>query len=385
MTQKLLKVWGSSPVQWMFSIPLTVICLGLLMILTFWGTLYQVEHGLFAAQEKFFTSWFVLVFGVLPFPGAKLVLGVLMINLLGYMINMLAFQPLKPGILMIHAGLLIMLIGGAITHKYGEESYLSLWEGEASNVSSSYYEWELAVWNREGAVRDVYAINSRGLQPGERLSFDPIPITVEVEVYHDHARAYQSRTDPSPYLTALNISRLEKAPLEKEPTQNTPGGIFLVSSPEMDPQKILLYGDDTAPLIIPVGDKEYAIGLRHKKYPLPLLVTLVDFRKELHPGTQTPRSFSSVVEVQADGITRELTISMNKPLRHRGYTLYQQSYRELPDGSESSTFAVTRNYGRLLPYVSTGIVVLGMAWHFMQMLIKHARRQRKHAVAGGLS
>ena len=110
MIEKLYKAWHSPAVRWMYSIPLTVICLALLMILTFWGTLYQVEQGLFAAQEKFFSSWFILLFGFFPFPGAKLVLGVLMLNLTGYMIHMLAFQPLRPGIVMIHAGLLILLI-----------------------------------------------------------------------------------------------------------------------------------------------------------------------------------------------------------------------------------------------------------------------------------
>jgi len=375
MNDKIQRWWLSSPIQWMFSIPLTVACLALLIILTFWGTLYQVDNGLFAAQQKFFSSWFVWVLGVIPFPGAKLVLGILMINLFGYMINMLAFQPLKPGILMIHAGLLIMLIGGAITHYYGEESYLSLWEGESSNVASSYYEWELAVWKTEGAVRDVHAVDAAELQSGTEITFAPLPVKVRVDQYFGNARAYQSRTGTPEYVSSRNISRIESAPPEKEPTQNTAAAMLTVSSDEMEPKKVLLFGDDMAPIIIPVGDDEYAIGLRHKKRPLPLLVSLVDFKKEMHPGTQTAREFSSVVEVQADGITRQLTISMNKPLRHRGYTLYQQSYHETPDGKQSSTFAVTRNYGRLLPYVSTGIIVLGMIVHFVAMLIKHARRR----------
>jgi len=375
MNDKIQRWWLSSPIQWMFSIPLTVACLALLMILTFWGTLYQVDNGLFAAQQKFFSSWFVWVLGVIPFPGAKLVLGVLMINLFGYMINMLAFQPLKPGILMIHAGLLIMLIGGAITHYYGEESYLSLWEGESANVASSYYEWELAIWKTEGAVRDVHAVDAADLKPGDEITFDPLPVKVRIENYFGNARAYQSRTGTPEYVSSRNISRIESAPPEKEPTQNTAAAMLTVRSDEMEPEKVLLFGDDMAPVIIPVGDDEYAIGLRHKKRPLPLLVSLVDFKKEMHPGTQTAREFSSVVEVQADGITRQLTISMNKPLRHRGYTLYQQSYHETPEGKQSSTFAVTRNYGRLLPYVSTGIIVLGMIVHFVAMLIKHARRR----------
>jgi hypothetical protein len=381
MNEKIQRAWSSSPVQWLFSIKLTVILIAVLMVLTFWGTLYQVEHGLFAAQEKFFTSWWVWVWGVIPFPGGKLTLLVFMVNLLGYMLNMLAFQPIRPGILMIHAGLLIMLIGGAITHYYGEESYLSLWEGEASNVVNSYYEWELAVWKSEGAVRDVHAIDSKNLQPGDKLTFGSVPITLEVERYHGNARAYQSRTNASPYLSSFNISRIEAAPPEKEPTQNTAAGIFKVSAPGMDDKTVLLFGEDTAPLIINVGDDEYALGLRHKRRPMPLLVSLVDFKKQLHPGTSTPKSFSSLVEVQMDGITRELTISMNKPLRHRGYTLYQQSYRETPEGGEASTFAVTRNYGRLLPYVSTGVVVLGMIWHFVAMMIKFAKRRTQELAA----
>ena len=383
MTEKIANVWQSGLLRWMYSISLTVICLALLMILTFWGTLYQVEHGLFAAQEKFFSSWLVWVFGVIPFPGAKLVLGLLMLNLLGYMANVLAFQALRPGILLIHAGLLVMLIGGAITHYYAEESFLSLWEGETSNVSSGYYDWELAVWKRDGVIRDVHAIDTRGLEAGETLAFEPTPITVAVEQYYGHARAYQTKEGATPYLSALNISRIEPAPLNKEPTQNIPAGIFTVSAPGMETKQILLFGDDVAPLIIPVGDDEYSIGLRQRRTPMPLLIKLIDFKKQLHPGTQVAQSFSSLVEVTADGITRQLTISMNKPLRHRGFTLYQQSYRETPDGRESSTFAVTRNYGRLLPYISTAMVVIGMIVHFVAMMIKHARKQSKARAVQG--
>jgi hypothetical protein len=383
MTEKIANVWQSGLLRWMYSISLTVICLALLMILTFWGTLYQVEHGLFAAQEKFFSSWLVWVFGVIPFPGAKLVLGLLMLNLLGYMANVLAFQALRPGILLIHAGLLVMLIGGAITHYYAEESFLSLWEGETSNVSSGYHEWELAVWKRDGVIRDVHAIDTRGLEAGETLAFEPTPITVAVEQYYGHARAYQTKEGATPYLSALNISRIEPAPLNKEPTQNIPAGIFTVSAPGMETKQILLFGDDVAPLVIPVGDDEYSIGLRQRRTPMPLLIKLIDFKKQLHPGTQVAQSFSSLVEVTADGITRQLTISMNKPLRHRGFTLYQQSYRETPDGRESSTFAVTRNYGRLLPYISTAMVVIGMIVHFVAMMIKHARKQSKARAVQG--
>lgn len=40
------------------SMKLTVVCLLLLTTLVVWGTLYQADHGLYQAQQKFFHSWF---------------------------------------------------------------------------------------------------------------------------------------------------------------------------------------------------------------------------------------------------------------------------------------------------------------------------------------
>jgi hypothetical protein len=86
------------------------------------------------------------------------------------------------------------------------------------------------------------------------------------------------------------------------------------------------------------------------------------------------KAFSSRVAISADGVDRELTISMNKPLRDRGYTLFQASYSEQPGQPQRSTFAVTHNVGRLIPYVSTGIIVVGMIWHFVTVLVRRVRR-----------
>jgi len=41
-------------IGWIVSPRLGVACLALLMILTFWGTVYQVYGGLYAAQQRFF-------------------------------------------------------------------------------------------------------------------------------------------------------------------------------------------------------------------------------------------------------------------------------------------------------------------------------------------
>src|SRR5689334_20746372 len=41
------------------SLRLTVVCLSLGMVLIFWGTIAQVELGLFKAQNEFFRSFFI--------------------------------------------------------------------------------------------------------------------------------------------------------------------------------------------------------------------------------------------------------------------------------------------------------------------------------------
>src|SRR5258708_30314611 len=87
----------------------TVVCLFLLFILTFWGTIAQVHQGLYAAQDRFFNSFFFLAAGFIPFPGAQLVLWVFFINLICSMI--LTFRKYiqweNSCLLIVHFGLII--------------------------------------------------------------------------------------------------------------------------------------------------------------------------------------------------------------------------------------------------------------------------------------
>src|SRR5471032_1290247 len=91
---------------------ITVVCLFLLFILTFWGTIAQVQQGLYAAQDRFFNSFFFLAAGFIPFPGAQLVLWVLFVNLICMMVltfkKYLRWESL--GLLIIHMGLILYFV-----------------------------------------------------------------------------------------------------------------------------------------------------------------------------------------------------------------------------------------------------------------------------------
>ncbi len=351
-----------------------VFALAALMVLTFAGTLYQVDHGLFAAQERFYNSWFLLLGGFLPFPGAQLVLALMTANLALYLLA--KGSRMSFGILLTHAGLLLLLVGGGITHYFAEESQLTMEEGEVSSVSASYHHWELATYTQQGELRDVRAVDADGFEAGRVVRFDDAGLSIRIEQYHRNARAFQAAAASSnSAMSSYGISSLRPARPEKEPAQNVPGGLFLATSDGAEAVPVILYGEDVAPSVFTnAAGQLWHLALRRVRYPLPFVVTLLDFQREVYPGTETPKSFSSHVAVSADGLDRTLTIAMNKPMRDRGYTLFQASYSEQPGRPQVSTLAVTRNYGRLIPYVSTGVVVLGLLWHFAAMLVRRAGR-----------
>ena len=88
------------------SLRVTVVCLACLMVIVFWGTIYQTDYGLYASQQRFFYSWYFLAGGFIPLPGARLVMWVFSISLLGATILKLKYRWSNIGILMTHVGVL---------------------------------------------------------------------------------------------------------------------------------------------------------------------------------------------------------------------------------------------------------------------------------------
>jgi hypothetical protein len=114
---------------------LTTTCLLILAVLVFWGTIFQASHGLYEAQQRFFGAWIVLIGGWLPFPGVKLVGLVCVCNLLASMLFRIRRRPANAGLFVIHAGVIILLIGGAYGHHVSRESALELAEGQSSAMA----------------------------------------------------------------------------------------------------------------------------------------------------------------------------------------------------------------------------------------------------------
>jgi len=128
------------------SLGLSCTLLILLALLTYLGTIDQVENGLFDAQKKYFESFFVLnAIGPFPLPGAYLVMGLLFLNLVMGGIVRIRKSWATAGVMVGHVGILMMLGAGLVKYHWSHEGHVTLYEGQAKSEFESYYDWELVV------------------------------------------------------------------------------------------------------------------------------------------------------------------------------------------------------------------------------------------------
>ncbi|MBI4549360.1 MAG: cytochrome c biogenesis protein ResB [Candidatus Omnitrophica bacterium] len=111
-----------------------------------------------------------------------------------------------------------------------------------------------------------------------------------------------------------------------------------------------------------LGGVPYHVTYGDRTSPLHFELELQDFMIDYYPGTQRPASFKSKVTLEdpVKGVSKELIISMNEPLEHRGYKVYQSGYQLREDGPEVSIFQVARDPGIPVKYAGSIIMILGI-------------------------
>lgn len=368
-------------VRLLIDLRVTVVCLLLLFLLTALGTLHQISNGIYAAQKTYFESFVTLAAGFIPLPGAQLVLWVLFVNLVAATIYRFAYRLRRVGILIIHGGLFALFFGMFFTQYFAEESFLSLLEGEGGNVTTDYFDWEVAVWDASTETRRVAAVDAAALTAGGGVPIPRYGVELRPQRYFRNARAFsRAAGEPVRWINGSGIGRLEEAAVSSDPQENFPG-LLLEVHHAAGSAEVLLYGSDLGPALVPAGGRQLAVSLRRTRYTMPMIVTLDDFRAEFHPNSDTPSSFESDVTLRTPELTRSARISMNNPLRYAGYTFYQASYAIDATGQETSTLAVVHNRSRLVPYFGTLLVGLGLAVHFIQTLVLRRRARRGGADA----
>src|ERR1041385_6193758 len=181
------------------SLRLTVILLALGLVLVFWGTLAQVDAGLYKVQNDFFRSYFLYwtpkswphgswLPGIPIFPAGYTLGGLLLLNLLAA--HLRYYQPGKKkwGIVMIHFGVVLLLVGQRLTDLLATESSMHIRTGASKNYSESSRDYELAIVDTTDADSDkVVSIPESLLRKGGEIRHAEMPFTIRVKKFYGNS------------------------------------------------------------------------------------------------------------------------------------------------------------------------------------------------------
>jgi hypothetical protein len=394
--------------QRLASLRLTVVLFALSIILVFAGTLAQVDAGIWTVVSKYFRSFYVWiplqiffpralkVSGGFPFPGGWLLGTLLLVNLLAAHAIRFKASWKRSGIILLHGGLIVIMLGELITGLFAVEGSMPIWEGGSANYVINLHETELAVSTvSAGDTAEVVVVPMADL----RRMDGPIKhadLAFDVEVIQYMVNSRLCTLNPSPEFLSLYYGDLLPAP----PDFNNPAtaGIGVkdfalvnlreTGGVEQNKEDVagayIRFRDKNTgkdlgtylftvffnltmlrdePQFVKVDGIKYDVRMRLKRTYKPYTMDLIEFRHDRYVGTDKPKNFSSRIRLidPARNENREVLISMNNPLRYGGETFYQSSVL----GNDGGTvLQVVQNPGWLLPYISCVMVAVGMIIHF---------------------
>lgn len=376
--------------KFLSSLRLTVTLLGLAMVLIFVGTITQVELGIHEVQEKFFRSWIAwwdVMPGQakrpLPIPGGTSLGLFLIINLLAAHTARFKLSWKKAGMIVIHSGILLMLLGEILTGLLGQEAQMAVTEGQTLNYSTFPREVELVVIRPDGdGLETVTAIPQSRLKDGAQFPLGGF--SLKIQKYYSNSEilpeaeataAFEKNraTDGigknyvvrrTPLETAMDRRDLTTAYVEIIPDGGAPIGSWLLSNAFKGEQSFEAAG------------RTWRMSIRQRRLYHPFSIKLLDFSHDRYLGTNVPKNFSSKIKIlnPDTGENREDLIYMNHPLRYDGLTFYQAGFE---NNDSTSIFQVVSNPAWTVPYISCAMVGFGLLWVFSQHLIRAASRSNR--------
>ena len=364
--------------KFLSSLKITLLSLSGLFILILLGTIAQVDYGIHHVQDIYFQSFFVWkTIGPLSFPilpGGYLCGGALTLNLLSFLISKMKWTWNKSGIILIHCGLLVLLIGSGLTGLLSIESQMILEEGETKFYSEDFLKKELAILIPDTNQKTtVYSIPFSSLKETKQVELTDLPFTVTILEKHksSNLNIVPSSSDVSHGLG--RFFKIDPIPFSYAPNQLNSASIIVLIKSETSETKLLLSEEIKKPQSININGKDYQFVLRRTRYYTPYSITLNSFSHDVYLGTSIPKNFSSQVTVvnQESHDDRLSLIYMNHPLRYSGKTFYQASFGKQ---DTVSVFQVVENPTWLWPYISTLMMALGMFIHFIMLFSKRKKQ-----------
>ncbi|QDT16005.1 cytochrome c biogenesis protein [Alienimonas californiensis] len=327
------------------------------------------------------------------------------------------------GTFLLHCGLL-MLLGsefytGVVARQPTQEASIFLREGDRADYLTDARSFELALITETPEGNRHAVVSGDELLAAlkeERTIDDPrLPLAVTPVELFENARSGRPADEDA-------LSALDDAPGgdpgytlvevakgvgvgETASAQDRPGGLFRLTGKDGEVLgETLLWTDnvslrnllDPIPVVVETEDGPVRLQLRYTRKYLPYTVGLRAVRAEMYPGTTTPRTYESDLEItpipgRADDDAGEpfaAFIKMNNPLRYSGRTFYQQNfYGAWPGGPawqggpisppqpEGTGLQVVTNDGWMVPYVACMVLAVGMLAQFCMSLVRFLGRR----------
>jgi len=335
-----------------------------MMVLLILGTIAQKNIGLYAAQERYFGSFLVMI-GPIPFPSGLSVMGVFLLSLMCKFFFKSDWSLVKTGTILAHFGIIILIFGGMMTALTSKEGYLIIPQGESVSTIEDYHARSLVI--REGE-KVLTSIAHETLKDGLKIpkSAD-IPFDLTIDKYCFNCMvSLRPENQQDGWKGSFAKMMLNKAPADPQDEKNMTGMEFSVSGNEDANGKYLTFDGFPKPPVLTTGGKDYKITIEKATRSLPISVTLDEFKRSLHPGTDMASAFMSAITI-ADtekGVSFPAIIEMNEPLHYRGLTFYQSSF-DLSGEKPYTILTVVDNKGRIFPYLASIIIALGLIIHLI--------------------
>ncbi len=420
------------------SLRLTIVCLAFAIVLVVVGTLGQVDLGIYAAQKKYFDTFFVWhQFGAngptLPIlPGGWLLGSLLVVNLLaahfvrftlgwwrlalvmlilgaetwlvlkvGYrgwlllavlLVNIAAafYADLrlrwhKLGLTISHFGVVLLLLGGLFTSLFAVESQMWIDTGQTVHFSENTHDCELAIIDRSPADHDnVVAISQPLLAKEGTITHPKLPFAIRVKKFMSNSemqRRADGDTAESPATAGIGARfKVEQSPpTTKMNARDIPAAfIELVQGDKsLGTYLVSLWFTLVMPgtaQTVEVDGKSYDLVLRQERLYKPFSLRLLKFSHDKYTGTEIPKNYSSLVRLKDPGKSEDRDVLI---YMNNPLRHRGETYyqADFRNNDQTTILQVVRNPNWIVPYLACTLVGLGLLVQFGTHLLKFIQRR----------
>jgi ABC-type transport system involved in cytochrome c biogenesis permease subunit len=297
----------------------------------------------------------------------------------------------RAGIVLLHGGIALLMFSELQYAVNSQEANMRIAEGQTVNYAEDIRSAELAIVDKSDTQRDVVtaipaSLLRQALAANELIELPDLPFVIRVKEYFPNAVTRMAQPGETVQATAgwgsmrLAEERPQSTGAAKEQAVDLPAAYLELLTKEGH-KSLGTYLTWALPANMAMGDsftvdnKPYEIEMRFKRLMKPYSVRLIDFRFDRYVGTDTPKNFSSEVQLidKANGVDATKKIWMNNPLRYGGDTLYQADWDK--ETEAGTVLQVVSNSGWMIPYVSCMLVGTGMLYHFGLTFARFAERK----------